>query len=146
MNTRELLLLSPYRLPTQNAFYLGDDDVAAFLHGLTALWHPAAALGAAAPPRVASPYDYEQPTAGHVYAVPTMPTPMLPDDWKYRVKEAGACAFETTGSRDETLQNLREALRGLPDAPPEQAALLEIDAARAAPFFGIGFGFHMIEA
>src|SRR5438270_734877 len=47
MNTRELLLLSPYRSPTQNALYLGDDDVAACLHGLTARWHPAAALGAA---------------------------------------------------------------------------------------------------
>src|SRR5947209_2223832 len=111
MNTRELLLLSPYRLPTQNALYLGDDDVAAFLHGYTALWHPAAVAGAAAPPRVASPYDYEQPLAGHVYAVPVSPTSMLPDDWKHRVKEAGAVAFESTASRDETLANLRDALR-----------------------------------
>src|SRR5690348_14425298 len=138
MSTRELILLSPYRLPTQNALYLGDDDVAAFLNGHTALWHPAAVLGASGPPRVASPYDYDQPSAGHVYAVPAQPPSMLPDDWKYRVKEAGAVAFESTAGRDETLANLRDALRGVPDAAAEQSALLDLDAARAAPFFGIG--------
>jgi hypothetical protein len=146
MSTRELLLLSPYRLPTQNALYLGDDDVAAFLGGLTALWHPAALLGAAGPPRVASPYDHEQPVAGHVYAVPAQPTPMLPDDWKHRVRETGGAAFETTTSRDETLANLRDALRSLPDAPPEQAALLDLDLGAAAPFFGVGFGHAMTAA
>ena len=81
MSTRELIVLSPYRLPTQNALYLGDDDVAAFLNASSALWHPAAANGAASPPRVASPYDHEQPGANHLYAVPQTPTPMLPDDW-----------------------------------------------------------------
>src|SRR5438874_1087973 len=70
MSARELILLSPYRLPTQNTLYLSDDDVAAFLNGHAALWHPAAALGAIGPPRIGSPYDFEQPTAGHVYAVP----------------------------------------------------------------------------
>src|SRR5262245_44043962 len=146
MSTRELILLSPYRLPTQNALYLGDDDVAAFLNGLTALWHPAAVLGASGPPRVASPYDFEQPAAGHVYAVPAQPSPMLPDDWRHRVTEAGAAAFEATAGRDETLANLRDALRGLPEPPPEQAALLDLDAGRAAPFFGVGFGHAALEA
>ena len=146
MSTRELILLSPYRLPTQNALYLGDDDVASFLNGLTALWHPAAVLGASGPPRVASPYDFEQPAAGHLYAVPAQPSPMLPDDWRHRVTEAGAAAFEATAGRDETLANLRDALRGLPEPPPEQAALLDLDAGRVAPFFGVGFGHAALEA
>ena len=41
MNPRELILLSPYRLPAQNASMLADDDTGAFLHAYTALWHPA---------------------------------------------------------------------------------------------------------
>src|SRR5271156_4174891 len=139
MSNRELILLSPYRLPTQNSLYLGDDDVAAFLNGYTALWHPAALLGGAAPPRVTSPYDHEQPVGGHVYAFTSQPASMLPDDWKYRVREAGAIAFEATPSREETLANLRDALRNQPDAPPEQAALLDLNNAAAAPFFGVGF-------
>jgi hypothetical protein len=146
MSHRELFLLSPYRFPTQNALYLGDDDVAAFLNGCTALWHPAALFGAAGPPRIASPYDYEQPSAGHIYAVPSQPASMLPDDWKYRVQNAGAVAFEATPSRDETLANLRDALRQLPNPAPEQSALLDVDAAAAGPFFGVGFGYFHIDA
>src|SRR5262249_59092170 len=49
--SRELILLSPYRVPGQNALYLGNDDMAAFLNGYTALWHPAALRAAATPPR-----------------------------------------------------------------------------------------------
>src|SRR2546423_299542 len=73
MSARELILLSPYRLPTETTLYLGDEEVAAFLNGYTALWHPAALSGAAGPPRLGSPYDYEEPVAGHVYAVPDHP-------------------------------------------------------------------------
>ena len=47
MSTRELIVLSPYRLPTQNALHLGDDDTAALLNAWTALWHPAALRAAA---------------------------------------------------------------------------------------------------
>src|ERR1700736_6742379 len=99
MITRELILLSPYRLPTQNALYLGDDDIAAFLNGYSALWHPAAAKGAAAPPRVASPFDHEQPAAHHLYALPETPTPMLPDDWPQRVRDPGAICFRSNSAR-----------------------------------------------
>jgi hypothetical protein len=112
MNPRELILLSPYRLPTQNTLYLGDDDVAAFLNGYSALWHPAALQGAGGPPRIGSPYDYEQPQPHHVYAVPTNPPLLLPDDWDQRVESAGAVAFRATPNRAETLANLRNALRG----------------------------------
>ena len=90
MDTRELILLSPYRLPTQNTLMIGNEDVGAFLNGYTALWHPAVALGASAPPRIGSPYDYEQPAANHVYAVPDSPPLFLPDDWDQRVRDAGA--------------------------------------------------------
>src|SRR5205814_2110767 len=38
---RDLILLSPFRLPTQSALYLGNEDVACFLNGYAALWHPA---------------------------------------------------------------------------------------------------------
>ena len=85
MSTHELILLSPYRLPTHHTLYLADDDVAAFLNGLAALWHPAALRGAAGPPRVASPYDHEEPKPGVVYATPESPPLLLPDDWNFRV-------------------------------------------------------------
>src|SRR4051794_23004321 len=117
MSARELILLSPYRLPTHNTLYLGDDDVAAFLNGHAALWHPAAALGAAAPPRIGSPYDFEQPSAGHLYAVPDSPPLMLPDDWEQRVRDAGAVSFRASADRAATLANLMDALRGSTDAP-----------------------------
>jgi hypothetical protein len=148
MSTRELILLSPYRLPTHNTLYLGDDEVAAFLNGLAALWHPAALLGAASPPRVGSPYDYEQPAAGHVYAVPDNPPLMLPDDWEERVRAAGARLFRCTADRAATLANLAEALRNPPPAEgePDPTALLAQPPERVAPFFGIGLGYAVIEA
>lgn len=145
MSARELILLSPYRLPTQNTLYLSDDDVAAFLNAHAALWHPAAACGAVAPPRIGSPYDFEQPTPGHVYAIPETPPLMLPDDWEFRVREAGAVSFRATPDRAVTLANLLDALRSLGDAgPPRNLVDLPVD--QAAPFFGIGLGYSMVEA
>jgi hypothetical protein len=146
MSTRELILLSPYRLPTQNALYLADDDVATYLHGYRALWHPAAIAGAAGPPRSASPYDHEQPQPGFVYAVPETPPLLLPDDWDERVREAGGIAFRATPDAAATLANLRDALRGHVSTPVEAAALLDLDAARIAPFFGVGLGYLCVEA
>ncbi len=58
MSNHELILLSPYRLPTHHSLYLADEDVAAFLNGLAVLWHPAALHDAVGPPRVASAYDH----------------------------------------------------------------------------------------
>ncbi len=102
---RELILLSPYRLPTQSTRTLGDDDVAAFLNGCRALWHPAAASQGGQQGRGwPSPYDHEQPQAGHLYAVPTTPPPMLPEDWDERVGTCGkARHFRSTPDREETL-------------------------------------------
>jgi hypothetical protein len=143
MSTRELILLSPYQVPTQSTLYLGDDDVAVFLNGHAALWHPAALAGASGLPRAASPYDHEQPTAGHLYAVPEHPPLMLPDDWDQRVRDAGALTFKATADRAGTVANLLEALRTLPDADP---ALLALPAERTAPFLGVGFGFLHVQA
>src|SRR6516164_7757242 len=99
MSARELILLSPYRPPTQGTLYLGDEEVAAFLNGYAALWHPAALAGASGPPRVSSPYDHEQPSAGHIYAVPDQPPTMLPDDWEDRARATGAAVFTATADR-----------------------------------------------
>jgi hypothetical protein len=146
MSARELILLSPYRTPTQNTLYLGDEEVAAFLNGYAALWHPAVLRGADAPPRIGSPYDYEQPTAGHIYAVPDNPPLVLPDDWDERVRTAGAVAFRSTMDRETTLANLREALRGWGEQAQASLPLLDLEPGRAAPFFGIGFGHLHVEA
>lgn len=146
MNARELILLSPYRIPTHNTLYLGDEEVAAFLNGYTALWHPAALVGASAPPRLGSPYDYEQPTAGHIYAVPDNPPLVLPDDWDERVRAAGALAFRATVDRETTLKNLREALSSWGEQAQSSLPLFDLEMDRVAPFFGIGFGHLHIEA
>jgi hypothetical protein len=148
MSTRELILLSPYRLPTHGTLYLGEEEVAAFLNGHAALWHPAALSGAAGPPRVGSPYDYEQPTAGHVYAAPDHPPLMLPDDWEDRARAAGAVVFHATTDRDATLANLLAALHPSlgAEGPAVPDALLDLTAAEAAPFLGLGLGHLQLEA
>src|SRR2546430_1001500 len=69
MNARQLILLSPYRLPTQSTLYLGDDEVAAFLNGYAALWHPAA-LALALPPVTAPPPPTEGPAAPDLFDQP----------------------------------------------------------------------------
>jgi hypothetical protein len=142
MSARELLLLSTHRLPTQNTLYLADDDVAAFLNGYTALWHPAALAIAAGPPQLASPYDHEQPVAGRLYALPESPPLLLPDDWEQLARENGTLFFRATADRATTLANLKEALRG----QSESAALLDLGPEQTAPFFGVGFGKLQLDA
>jgi len=145
MNLRELILLSPYRLPTQNASMLANDDAAAFLEAYTATWHPAILKGTRGPTKIGSPYDHEQPTEGHVYAIPESPPLILPDDWDDRVRRAGAIAFRATADRQATLANLRQTI---PAASPEAAApaeSAELERDRVQPFFGIGFGYLMVE-
>src|SRR5713226_1710555 len=144
MNPRELILLNPYRLPAQNPLMLGNEEIASFLNGYSVLWHPAALAGASGPPRIGSPYDYEQPSAGQVFAVPESPPLILPDDWDQRVRDAGALAFRATPDRAQTLANLKKALQNT-SQDPQLAALLDLDPARVGPFFGIGFGHSMIE-
>jgi hypothetical protein len=154
MSARQLILLSPYRLPTHTTLYLGDDEVAAFLNAWAVLWHPAALHGADGLPRLASPYDHEQPSAGHVYAVPDQPPLMLPDDWGQRVREAGAVVFQATADRQQTLGNLQAALLSLPPVA-DASGSVEAPVAgtpgavtpdQVAPFYGIGFGLLLVDA
>src|SRR5262245_52972472 len=133
--SREPVLLTPFRLPAQSALYLGNEDVACFLNGYLALWHPAVLLRASTLPRTESPYDHEQPTGTHLYALPENPPLMLPDEWQERAKAAGEVYFRATPERPSTLANLREALfahstreGAAPDA--EVPALLHPPAAR----------------
>jgi len=145
MSQRELILLSPYRMPAQSSLALGNEDVASFLNGYLALWHPAAATGAAGPPKIASPYDYEQPAAGHIYAVPESPPLILPDDWDERVKTVGALAFRATPDRDLTLHNLKTALRDMANPEPRSLELTDLPRELVAPLVGVGFGYVMID-
>jgi hypothetical protein len=147
MSARELILLSPYRLPTQSTQMLANDDVASFLNGYVCLWHPTAATRAARPPRVASPYDHEQPKAGQIFAVPESPPLVLPDDWDQRVLDAGAMAFRSTPDRETTLANFKAAVLAFEKTPesPASPPLLELPQLTLAPFFGVGFGFLQIE-
>ncbi|HEY1860996.1 MAG TPA: hypothetical protein VGG61_11605, partial [Gemmataceae bacterium] len=146
MNPRELIVLTPYRIPAHHALMLSNEDIAPLLHAYSALWHPAALHGGAAVPKIGSPYDYEQPTAGHVYAVPESPPLVQPDDWEKRVRDAGAVVFRATMDRETTLANLRQALQALPGELLTPPHLLDLDPSRAAPFFGIGFGYLMVDA
>jgi hypothetical protein len=139
--SRELILLSPYTPPTNYPLSLGGDETAAWLHAWSALWHPAAIAGAAGPPRIASPYDHEQPTAGHLYAVPESPPLYLSDDWDDRVREVGAAAFRSGWDRASTLANLKEALAQLgADVGP-----FDRDPAELRPYFGLGLGYITVE-
>src|ERR1051326_425491 len=143
MSLRSLILLSPYRIPAQNPLMLGDEESASFLNGVSALWHPAALAGAGGPPQIASPYDHEQPSAGHIYAVPETPPLVLPEDWHERVRGAGAVTFRATPDRAETLANLLDALRQDPGLSGKE--LLVLGPHKVGPFLGIGFGQRMIE-
>jgi hypothetical protein len=154
MNARELILLSPYRLPTESTLYLGDEEVAAFLHGYSVLWHPAAlacAISAEAEteksgiPKLASPYDYEEPSPHHLYAIPDEPPLMLPDDWEERAREAGALVIHAGPDRAETFANLRQVLQSQGDLPDTSRILLDLPADQVAPFLGIGFAYLQLE-
>ncbi|HXG08164.1 MAG TPA: hypothetical protein VNK04_00070, partial [Gemmataceae bacterium] len=145
MNPRELILLSPYRLPAKDSLMIANDDIATWCNGYSALWHPAVVRLAGGPPRVGSPYDHEQPSPEHIYAVPDSPPLFLPDDWEQRVRDAGAIAFHVNADRDLTLAGLKEALLARGEAVEETARLFDLEADRVAPFFGIGFGYVVVE-
>ncbi len=145
MKPRELILLNPYSFPGANALVLSNEDMACWLNGFTALWHPAALWQAARPPRCDTPYDYENPQAGHVYAVPESPPLILPDDWDQRVQAAGAVAFRATPDRQGTLHNLAEALKAAGEQAEGLQKLLELPTDQTAPFFGLGWG-HLLLA
>ena len=91
---------------------------------------------------MAAPYDYEQPQAGQIFAVPESPPLMMPDDWDQRVQTAGALLFRVPTERTATLANLKAALETLPaDEHGATAKLLALPPEEVAPFFGIGLGY-----
>ncbi|MCI0377182.1 MAG: hypothetical protein L0215_06235, partial [Gemmataceae bacterium] len=158
----ELVFLSPYRLPGQSAMVLANEDMACWLNGYSALWHPALLWNAKGPPRCDGQYDHEQPQAGFVYALPESPPLYLPDDWDERVRAAGAAAFKATTDRATTLQNLRAALTNVvgtlrvPSDSSEDGTRsvpatlgwpggLDLPIEKATPFFGIGWG-HLMQS
>ena len=138
---RQLHLLSSYRLATSYPLQQTPDEVAAFLNGYAALWHPAALAGAAQPPQVSTSYDHDMPRAGFVYAVPDGPHLFQPDDWNARVAEAKSVVLHSTAARAETVERLLSALReagqggALLDAPPDAVRL----------FAGLGYGYLMLD-
>jgi alpha-mannosidase len=145
MATRELILLSPYRFPAKNSVSLGEEEVAAFLNGHSALWHPAALAGAAGPPRIESSYEHDQPRAGQIFAVPDRPPLVLPDDWTERVRNAGAVSFQATPDRPTTFSSVIAGLRSLTGESSKMGPLLELEDETVAPFLGLGFGYRVIE-
>ncbi len=140
MQAKELILLSPHRFPTDTSPILGSEEIACFLNAWSSLWHPAVLLGAAEPPRVASPYDHENPIAGCLYALPESPAMVLPDDWPQRLADVGAFSYKALPDKSLTLTRLREALPGAADGP----AHWDLSPERLAPFFALGFGFAII--
>src|SRR5215471_17042125 len=108
--SRELFLLSPYRVPTHHTLTLTDDDTAAFLNGYLSLWHPALLRHATQPPRISPQYDHEEPREANIYAVPVSPPLFLPDDWDDRLRRVGAVSYRATPNREETIANMLTAL------------------------------------
>jgi hypothetical protein len=143
MTPRELILLSPYRLPAQHPLTLANEDMAAWLNGYSALWHPVALWRATSPPRVESSYDHETPRPGHVYVVPESPPSLLPDDWPEKVHAAGAFTCKSTPDRATTLANLQAALKDADEASGKLAALPE---GTVAPFLAVGMGYMLLAA
>jgi hypothetical protein len=138
---RQLHLLSSYRLATSYPLQQTADEVAAWLNGYVALWHPAALAGAAQPPQTSNTYDHDLPRAGFVYGVPEGPHNFQPDNWDERAVEAKSIVYKATASRIETRERLLKALRDtgqsgpLLDAPPEAVRL----------FAGLGYGYVMLD-
>lgn len=141
MGPHELVLLSPYRYPGQNSLILGNEDMASWLNGYTALWHPALIWNAKGPPRCDAQYDHEQPQSGYVYALPESPPLYLPDDWEERVRAAGSIAFKAGVDRAATLENLKTALAAAGERAPGWPQGIDQPAACASPFFGLGLGY-----
>jgi hypothetical protein len=146
MNPRTTLLLSAYRLPTETTLYLSDEEMAAFLNAWRVLWHPAVLACSETLPRIASPYDHEQPGAKLLVAVPDNPPLTLPDDWFDRARAAGAIVFHAHPEWNATLANLREALQPLTAERPYLAELLELPPEATASFFALGLGVGQLDA
>src|SRR3954452_24644611 len=147
MNPRHPTLLSTYRLPTDSTLYLGDEEVAAFLNGLAALWHPAALALATRLPHPSPPHDHEEPAADGLFAVPDNPPPEgLPEDWAAKARAAGAVVFSASPDRAATFDSLKKALAEAHPGDERMAKLLALPPERVAPFLGIGSGHAVLDS
>lgn len=141
MSDRQLHLLSASRMPTSYPLQLAADEVAAWLNGYAALWHPAALAGAVQPPQASVSYDHDIPSAGFVYCTPRGPHLFQPDDWRLRVDTAGAVVFDATADRQETTENLLTALREKGDTGP----LFDVPSEVVRAFWGLGYGYLVLD-
>lgn len=146
MSKRQLILLSPYRLPTETTLYLGDEEVAAILEGHQALWHPAVLRLGSGLPRLAQPYDHEEPQGDALYVLPDNPPLMLPEDWRERARSAGALLLDSTHDRAVTRENLLALLREAHPEDEEILRLVDLTEEKVRPFLGIGFGVLILDA
>lgn len=128
-------------MPTSYPLQLAADEVAAWLNGYAALWHPAALAGSSQPPQASTSYDHDTPTPGFIYCAPRGPHLFQPDDWSDRVLNAPAMAFDATADRGETVQSLLTALRESGEPVP----LLDAPADVVRAFRGLGFGYLVLE-
>jgi hypothetical protein len=141
MSDRQLHLLSASRMPTSYPLQLAVDEVAAWLNGYAALWHPAALAGATLPPQASASYDHDTPVAGYVYCTPRGPHLFQPDDWRDRVARAPASVFDATADRAETVGNLLTALKENGDT----SALLDAPQDVVRAFRALGFGYLVLD-
>ena len=138
---RQLHLLTSYRLATSYPLQQTADEVAAWLNGYAALWHPAALAGATQAPQASSSYDHDNPRQGFVYGIPEGPHLFQPDDWNSRVVEARAIVFKANSSRTETFERLLAALREAGQSGP----LFDAPADIVQLFTGLGYGYAMLD-
>jgi hypothetical protein len=128
-------------MPTSYPLQLAADEVAAWLNGYAALWHPAALAGANQPPQASVSYDHDTPTPGFIYCTPRGPHLFQPDDWRDRVLNAPAIAFESSADRAESVGNLLTAFREVGESGP----LLDAPAEIVRDFRGLGFGYLVLD-
>jgi len=141
MAERQLHLLSASRMPTSYPLQLAAEEVAAWLNGYAALWHPAALVGSSQPPQASVSYDHDAPTPGFIYGTPRGPHLFQPDDWRDRVLHAPATVFDATNDRAETVANLLTALR----ESGEPVSLIDAPDDVVRAFRGLGFGYLVLD-
>ncbi len=137
-------LLSPYRLPTHHQIMLEEQEMAAWLNGYLALWHPALLRDCTAPPEVASSYDHEVPQAGHLYMCPESPPLLLPEDWSSRVVAAKAIRLEALPERLQTFDQAKLALEKV--GWQHRLDWFGLSEEVTAPFIALGLGFLTVQA
>jgi hypothetical protein len=143
-------------MPTSYPLQLAADEVAAWLNGYAALWHPAALVGAAMVPQASVSYDHDSPRPGAIYCTPRGPHLFQPDDWRSRVELAPARVFDATADRAETVENLLTALKQKPGTEAPSDPALTPEATSPPPlcdapeemvrlFRGLGYGYLVLD-